>query len=146
MRKLFIIVLSLLTCFFCCISSSAPDKTTLLKNYFKTTFNLEVPQLKHCYIFIDLDYCSSCKQSIVPTINSIKENKNITVVACFKRKASKKLLEQITFKNILVDKKSYFYSLDIFPNKNALIITEKGKISSIEEFTFDSKEKIDLLF
>jgi len=36
--------------------------------------------------------------------------------------------------------------LDIFPNKNALIITEKGKIISIEEFTFVSKEKIDLLF
>ncbi len=146
MRRLFIIVLSLLTCFFCCISASAPDKTTLLKNYFKTTFNIEISQLKHCYIFIDLDYCSSCKQSIVPTINSIKENKNITVVACFKRKASKKLLEQITFKNILVDNKSHFYSIDIFPNKNALIITEKGKIISIEEFTFDSKEKIDLLF
>ncbi|HPI19402.1 MAG TPA: hypothetical protein PKY56_03455 [Candidatus Kapabacteria bacterium] len=133
-------IVLILICFLCsanALISESPDKTTFLNNYFKATFNFEIPQSKHYYIFVDIDCSGSCQPNLFPTLNSIKSDyyENLTIIACFKLKASKKKLEDIKYKNLLADKKSYFYSLDIYPNKNAFITTENGKIVSIDLFT-----------
>ncbi len=119
----------------------------LFSKYLLESFKQEVPSEKTMFLFINFRSCGACISESVVAVNSIPESTNYPckIVACYSTKKKPEVIDLIKNRTILYDKKSAFFKYDISPLEDAIVMTEKGKVTGVLKLKLDNLKKFGII-
>ncbi len=119
----------------------------LFSKYMLENFKQEVPSKKTMFLFINFRSCGACISESVVAVNSIPESTKYPckIVACYSTKKKPEVIDLIKNKTILYDKKSAFFNFDISPLEDAIVMTEKGKVTEVLKLNLENLKKCGII-
>lgn len=124
-------LMAILLCFLLSLNIQKDNKTELFNQYLKQKHKITIPQKKHFFIIVNFNQCLGCLQNSINFINSIEASNDITIITCYKSKKKPKEINLIKTDNVLDDKGALFFSFNISPLSDVVIVTANKKIEEL---------------